>query len=256
MTTQRDDQDATFKALADASRRHLLDLLFQKDGQTLSELVAHFEGDSPFKEMGRFGVMKHLRILEDAGLVTTRKSGREKYHYLNPVPIQMTYDRWVSKYAQPWASAMTGLKYQLEAAAMDKHKHVFMIYIRTTPEALWRALTDGDLTQRYYFATRVESTWQPGAAYSYTGENGKLIEGEVIEVDPPRRLVTTFKPLWMGEMPASRVTFEIEPEGAVCKLTLTHDDLERPLGGGLFDGWSRILSDLKTLLETGEVMEA
>jgi DNA-binding transcriptional ArsR family regulator len=99
--------DAVFKALADPTRRSLLDELFKEDGQTLSAL----EGRLP---MTRFGVMKHLRVLEEAGLVTTRKRGREKLHFLNPVPIRLIYDRWVSKYAEPWAAALTGLKTQLE----------------------------------------------------------------------------------------------------------------------------------------------
>jgi DNA-binding transcriptional ArsR family regulator len=99
--------DEVFKALADPTRRGLLDALFERDGQSLSEL----EGRLP---MSRFGVMKHLKVLEGAGLVTTRKRGREKLHYLNPVPIRLVHDRWVSKYAEPWASALTELKRELE----------------------------------------------------------------------------------------------------------------------------------------------
>ena len=96
-----------FKALADPTRRSLLDELFQHDGQTLSAL----EGRLP---MTRFGVMKHLRVLEEAGLVTTRKRGREKLHFLNPVPIRLVHDRWVSKYSEPWASALSELKEEIE----------------------------------------------------------------------------------------------------------------------------------------------
>jgi DNA-binding transcriptional ArsR family regulator len=99
--------DEVFKALADPTRRGLLDALFERDGQSLSEL----EGRLP---MSRFGVMKHLKVLEGAGLVTTRKRGRQKLHYLNPVPIRLVHDRWVSKYAEPWASALTELKRELE----------------------------------------------------------------------------------------------------------------------------------------------
>jgi DNA-binding transcriptional ArsR family regulator len=99
--------DEVFKALADPTRRGLLDALFERDGQSLSEL----EGRLP---MSRFGVMKHLKVLEGAGLVTARKRGREKLHYLNPVPIRRVHDRWVSKYAEPWASALTELKRELE----------------------------------------------------------------------------------------------------------------------------------------------
>jgi DNA-binding transcriptional ArsR family regulator len=99
--------DEVFKALADPTRRSLLDELFERDGQTLSEL----EGRLP---MTRFGVMKHLRVLEEAGLVKTRKRAREKLHFLNPVPIRLVHDRWVSKYAQPWTAALSDLKQDLE----------------------------------------------------------------------------------------------------------------------------------------------
>jgi DNA-binding transcriptional ArsR family regulator len=99
--------DEVFKALADPTRRALLDALYEQDGQTLSALEARVD-------MTRFGVMKHLRVLEEAGLVVPRKHGREKHHFLNPVPIRLIHDRWVSKYAEPWAAALTELKSQLE----------------------------------------------------------------------------------------------------------------------------------------------
>jgi DNA-binding transcriptional ArsR family regulator len=102
--------DEVFKALGDPTRRKLLDRLFEKDGQTLSALEARLP-------MTRFGVMKHLKVLEDANLVVTRKRGREKLHYLNPVPIRLVYERWVSKYAEPWAATLTGLKRELEEEA-------------------------------------------------------------------------------------------------------------------------------------------
>ncbi len=99
--------DAVFKALADSTRRSLLDELFRLDGQTLSALQERLP-------MSRFGVMKHLKVLEEAGLITTRKRGREKLHFLNPVPIRRVYERWVSKYAEPWASALSELKDEIE----------------------------------------------------------------------------------------------------------------------------------------------
>ena len=102
------DDDQVFKALADSSRRFLLDLLFRRDGQTLSELEAELE-------MTRFGVMKHLRILEEAGLVVSRKTGRTKQHFLNPVPIRQIYERWIDKYTEHRASVLAELKTQLEA---------------------------------------------------------------------------------------------------------------------------------------------
>jgi uncharacterized protein YndB with AHSA1/START domain/DNA-binding transcriptional ArsR family regulator len=245
------EQDATFRALADPSRRTLLDVLFQQDGRTLSELQAHLP-------MSRFGTMKHLQILEEAGLITTRKIGREKHHYLNPVPIQLVYERWVSKYAQPWASSLTGLKHALEERAMsERPTRVFEIFIRATPEQIWRALTDGALTPQYYIGTRVESTWQVGAPYRYIAPDGQaLLVGEVLEIDPPHHLVTTFQPTWAApaDSQPSRVTWAIAPAGPACRVTVTHEGLDpaSALTPQLSSGWAEILSGLKTLLETGE----
>lgn len=246
-----------FKALGDTTRRQLLDLLFAEDGQTLNDLCAHFED-----EMTRFGVMKHLQILEGAGLLTTKKVGRSKHHYLNPVPIQQAYDRWVSKYAQPWTTQLTGLKNALESNPMtDAPAHIYQIYIRTTPEKLWDALTNAEVTPQYYFGTRLESTLKPGDDYQYVYAAGEMqghamISGKVVEVDPPKKLVTTFTPKWGDEdRPETTVIYEIEQVGAMCKLTLTHEGL-LPTNTGIIDGWSQILSGLKTYLETGEVLMA
>src|SRR6202046_3854939 len=105
--------DDVFKSLADPTRRSLLDELFNQDRQTLSALQARLS-------MTRFGVMKHLRVLEEAGLLVTRRRGREKLHFLNPVPIRLVHDRWVSKYAEPWAAALSDLKDRLEGRTMEK----------------------------------------------------------------------------------------------------------------------------------------
>src|SRR3954447_12066862 len=133
--------DDVFKALADPTRRSLLDELFGEDGQTLSALQARVP-------MTRFGVMKHLKVLEEAGLVTTKRRGREKLHFLNPVPIRLVHDRWVSKYAEPWAATLSGLKKRIEEELMEK---VFEIYIKTTPERLWEAITDPEMRAKYSF---------------------------------------------------------------------------------------------------------
>ncbi len=105
--------DEVFKALADPTRRGLLDELFKADGQTLSALERRLP-------MTRFGVMKHLKVLEQAGLVTTKRQGREKLHFLNPVPIRLVHDRWVSKYSEPWAATLSGLKKQIEEETEDE----------------------------------------------------------------------------------------------------------------------------------------
>ena len=179
--------DDVFRALADPTRRSLLDELFKEDGQTLSALEQRLP-------MTRFGVMKHLKVLEEAGLVVTRRRGREKLHFLNAVPIRLIHDRWVSKYAEPWAATLSGLKSELEDRTMEK---VFEIYIKTTPERLWEAITDSEMRRKYNFGVGVASDWTNGS--HYTGEapgmSEPILEGENLEVDPPRRLVQSFNAL-------------------------------------------------------------
>jgi uncharacterized protein YndB with AHSA1/START domain/DNA-binding transcriptional ArsR family regulator len=241
--------DAVFRALADPTRRRLLDELFRQDGQTLSELEGRFD-------MTRFGVMKHLKQLEEAGLVVTKKRGREKLHYLNPVPIRLVHDRWVSKYAEPWTAGLSDLKHELEKT-MEK---VFEIYIKTTPERLWDAITDPEIRAKYNFGAGRTSDWTPGSRFEMGSPNapdGLLGEGENLEVDPPRRLVQTMVALWGDDVKAegtSRVTWDIEPVGDSCRLTVTHDQLREGANDQLYGGWPMILSGLKTWLETGELL--
>ncbi len=237
-----------FKALADPTRRSLLDELFRRDGQTLSELDERFA-------MTRFGVMKHLRQLEEAGLVVTKKRGREKLHFLNPVPIRLVHDRWVSKYAEPWAAALSDIKTRLESP-MEK---VFEIYIRTTPERLWEAITDREIRSRYQFGMQISSDWTVGSRFEMGNPNAPALlgEGENLEVDPPRRLVQTMVALWGDDVKAegpTRITWEIEPIGDSCRLLVTHDQLREGANDQLYGGWPMILSGLKTWLETGELL--
>ena len=240
--------DAVFKALADPTRRSLLDELFREDGQTLTELEARLP-------MSRFGVMKHLKQLEESGLVVTRRRGREKLHFLNPVPIRLVHDRWVSKYAEPWAAGLSGLKQELERP-MEK---VFEIYIKTTPDRLWSAITDPEVRARYNFGAGAYSDWTPGAAVELRVEEPALVlgEGEVLEADPPRRLVHTMLAHFSPEAEAegtSRVTWEIEPVGDSCRLVVTHDQMREGANDQLYGGWPMILSGLKTWLESGELL--
>jgi uncharacterized protein YndB with AHSA1/START domain/DNA-binding transcriptional ArsR family regulator len=240
------EMDVVFRALADPTRRRLLDELFKEDGQTLSTL----EGRLP---MTRFGVMKHLRLLEEAGLVLTRRRGREKLHFLNAVPIRLIHDRWVSKYAEPWTTALSDLKHRLEKT-MEK---VFEIYIKTTAERLWQAITDPEMRRKYNFGAVVTSDWKPGSRYQGVGGGMPIFEGENLEVDPPRRLVQSFRALWGEEVKAegtSRVTWEIEPVGDSCRLTVIHSELREDANAELYGGWPMILSGIKTLLETGEIL--
>jgi uncharacterized protein YndB with AHSA1/START domain/DNA-binding transcriptional ArsR family regulator len=238
--------ETVFRALADTTRRELLDALFAKDGQTLLALTAG-------RGMTRVGIAKHLAILEEAGLVVSRRQGREKHHYLNPVPIRLVHDRWVSKYTEPWAAGLVGLKHELEDTSMEK---VFEIYIRTTPERLWTAITDPATRARFQFGAAVESDWTPNSTYTvmHPDAPGPIIDGTNLEVDPPRRLVQTFHAHWSDGADAagtSRVTWEIEPVADSCRLTVIHDQLPADAAPDLYGGWPMILSGLKTWLETG-----
>lgn len=238
--------DAVFRALADPTRRSLLDELFREDGQTLNAL----EGRLP---MTRFGVMKHLKVLEEAGLVVSKRRGREKLHFLNPVPIRLVHDRWVSKYAEPWAAGLSDLKRDMEKTM----ERVFEIYIKTTPERLWHAITDTETRSKYNFGAVVTSDWSQGSRYEGRGHGNLIFEGENLEVDPPRRLVQNFRAVWGDDVKAegvSRVTWEIVPVGDSCRLTVTHDQLREGANDQLYGGWPMILSGLKTLLESGEML--
>jgi len=238
--------DEVFKALADPTRRKLLDELFKADGQTLSAL----EKQLP---MTRFGVMKHLKVLEQAGLVVSKRRGREKLHFLNPVPIRLVHDRWVSKYAEAWAAGLSDLKHKLEKT-MEK---VFEIYIKTTPERLWHAITDTETRRKYNFGAVVTSDWANGSRYEGRGNGNLIFDGENLEVDPPRRLVQNFRALWGEDVKGegtSRVTWEIQPVGDSCRLTVTHDHLRVGANSQLYGGWPMVLSGLKTLLESGEML--
>jgi len=240
--------EPVFKALAHPTRRDLLDSLFEDDGQTLSSLTTGHD-------MTRIGVAKHLRLLEEAGLVLSRRRGREKLHFLNPVPIRLIYDRWVSKYTEPWAAGLAGLRDELE----DPMEKVFEIYIRTTPERLWAAITDPAIRAKYHFGSSAQSEWTEGSTWAlvHPSADGALAEGENLVVDPPRRLVQSIHTLWSEDSEregTSRVTWEIEPVGDSCRLTVIHDQLREGAPEELYGGWPMILSGLKTWLETGKTL--
>jgi uncharacterized protein YndB with AHSA1/START domain len=204
--------------------------------------------------MTRFGVMKHLRVLETANLVVTRRSGRFKHHYLNAAPIQEVADRWIAPYQKPFARFAIDLKTRLETSPpmADKPDFVLETYIRTTPKALWDALTVPELTSQYYYGGNVEADMRVGGRFRYFTPEGKVnLDGEIVEVVPEKRLVTTFMANWatQGAEP-TRVRYEIEPMGDVCKLTITHHDYEKAKAG-VESGWPVIIAGLKTMLETG-----
>jgi uncharacterized protein YndB with AHSA1/START domain len=207
--------------------------------------------------MGRFGVMKHLRVLEEAGLLTTRRAGRQKLHYLNPVPIRLVHDRWISRYSEPIVAQLSALKARLEEPVMGVPRHVYEIFIRTTPERLWRAITDPADTRQYYFGTEVQSDWKTGSKLVYLDGGEPSLDCKILEIDPAHRLVHSFVALYSPEMASerpSRVTWEIEKMGDACRLTLVHDEFdgETATYHSVEHGWSQILSGLKTLIETGQ----
>ena len=240
--------DAVFKALADPLRRKLLDRLNRRDGQTLGELCERVE-------MTRFGVMKHLRLLEQAGLIVTQRQGREKKHYLNRVPIRRIHDRWVSRYTEPMAAALSRLKTVLEDSMSDT-KLVYEIIIRTTPKKLWAALTEPEFTRQYFHGTELRGELKKGGPYLATTIDGKkMVDGEVLECDPPHKLVHSWRPHWDPALSheLSKVSYLIEQKGENCKLTVIHEIETAPLTAAqVKGGWPTILSSLKTLLETGK----
>ncbi|MCF2870108.1 metalloregulator ArsR/SmtB family transcription factor [Octadecabacter sp. G9-8] len=241
-----------FKALADPTRRALLDALRTQDGQTLTELEAALE-------MTRFGVMKHLNLLEDANLIVTRKSGRFKHHYLNALPLQDLMDRWVAPFLQPQAKALSDLKTKLEKDTnMSKPDFMMQTFIRCTQDALWDALTQADDMARYHFACNtVQGNAKVGDATTFILPHGEAMLRQVTTaLDPKSKIAMTFEPLFMGpDAPPSHMVYLIEPQGDTCKLTIEHYDMA-PGQDGFAEGWARLAASLKSFLETGEPLKA
>jgi uncharacterized protein YndB with AHSA1/START domain len=262
--------DEAFKALADPSRRQLLDSLNSRNGQTLRELCAGLD-------MARQSVSKHLAVLEAANLVTTVRRGREKLHYLNAAPIHEIGERWITRYERERVHALADLKRALEEESMvDKPSFVYTTYIRTTPERLWEALTDPAFTRRYWWDTTFQTDWKAGSTMRWDTRGVTVTDPEqvVLEAEPPRRLSYTWHTVTpeladvlelteearerLAAERRSKVTFEIEPLGELVKLTVVHDGFEAGslMASLVSQGWPRVLSDVKTLLETGETMPA
>jgi len=274
------DEDLVFKALADTSRRHLLDQLYARDGRTLTELEQGLD-------MTRFGVMKHLKVLEEAGLVVTRRSGREKLHFLNAVPIQQIHERWIDKYDVRGAErlhALTDLKSALESTMSTTDTAtttvlVNRIWIKADTATVWRAITSPEWNDRYGYKCASTYDLTPGGAFStepsaamieYGGASAgqPIVDGEVVEVVPGSKLVQTWRTLWDAEASTegfTRLTYELEERGeGITQLTVVHDVTGAPRTAALVSGdlpefgggWPQILSDLKTVLETGASLEA
>jgi uncharacterized protein YndB with AHSA1/START domain/DNA-binding transcriptional ArsR family regulator len=247
--------DPVFKALADPTRRLLLDRLREHNGQTLSELCARLG-------MARQSATQHLDILERASLVAVVRRGRERLHYLNPVPIREIEERWISEFDQPRLDALTAIKNQAEEYAMTDGpvsvpSYVYVTYIRASAEQAWKALTDADLTARFWGHANV-SDWQPGSTWEHRRADGSGIVdvvGQVIRSEPPSELVLTFDDSPDEGRDPSVVTFLIEPHQDIVRLTVTHENLpNQEMLGGISRGWPAVLANLKSLLETGEVL--
>lgn len=244
--------DKVFKALADDTRRRLLDRLHEDNGQTLGELCARID-------MKRQSVTQHLGVLEAAHLVSTVWRGREKLHYLNPVPLHEIQERWIDKFESPRLRVLGAVKRRAEEAMTDKPTFVYVTYIESTPEKVWDALTDADLTAAYWGHSNV-SDWRPGSRWEHVRTDGSGVAdvvGTVVESERPTRLVTTWAaPDDEGqEDKYSRVTFDIRQHAEIVRLTVTHEDLaDESERADAASGWSAVLSNLKSLLETGHVL--
>ncbi|MFE9421788.1 ArsR/SmtB family transcription factor [Kitasatospora sp. NPDC006697] len=250
--------DAVFKALADPTRRLLLDRLREQNGQTLRELCERLA-------MARQSATQHLDVLQRANLVTVVRSGRERLHYLNPVPIQEIEERWLSEFDRPRLHMLSAIKHQAEEYAMTSTAsapvptYVYVTYIRATAEQVWRALTDADLTARYWGHANI-SDWQPGSGWEHRRADGSGavdVVGTVLEAEPPARLVITFEDRPDAQPPRepSVVTFLVEPHEEIVRLTVTHENLpDMEMHGGISQGWPAVLANLKSLLETGDVL--
>jgi uncharacterized protein YndB with AHSA1/START domain len=246
------DEDAVFKALADATRRAMLDRLRERGGQTLGELCEPLA-------MARQSATQHLGVLEAANLITTVRRGREKLHYLNPVPLWAIQERWIERFERSRLRALSAIKQRAEEAAMaDRPRYVYVTYIESTPERVWQALTDADLTAQYWGHSNV-SDWQIGSAWEHLRTDGSGIAdvaGTVLESVPPRRLAMTFDaPGATPPQGPSKVTFDIEPYHEIVRLTVTHEYLaDDEALAAISAGWPAVCANLKSLLETGHVL--
>ena len=269
--------DAVFRALADPTRRLLLDRLRAENGQTLGELCARLE-------MTRQSATQHLDLLVRANLVTVVRRGRERLHYLNPVPIHEIQERWISGFEQPRLRALSAIRNQAEENAIMSTTHtanapsdapsnanpaaestasavptyVYVTYIRATAEQVWQALTSADLSARYWGCEAVSADWEPGSDWelrrAYDANDVKVV-GKVVKAEPPTRLVLTFEDLPDAQREPSVVTFLVEPHEEIVRLTVTHENLANAdQFGGIARGWPAVFANLKSLLETGDVL--
>lgn len=243
--------DLTFKALADVTRRRLLDRLRAENGQTLGQLCDRLD-------MARQSVTQHLDVLVRANLVTVVRQGRERLHYLNPTPIHDIEQRWIAEFDRPRLRALNEIKTRAEEEAVIPN-YVYVTYIKATPEQVWDALTNADLTAEYWGHANV-SDWQPGSRWEHRrtdGSDAVDVTGRVLTADSPTRLVITFEdsPQEATQREPSTVTFLVEPHQGIVRLTVTHENLpNEEMLNGISRGWPAVLANLKSLLETGTAL--
>jgi uncharacterized protein YndB with AHSA1/START domain/DNA-binding transcriptional ArsR family regulator len=258
MADEKSTLDPVFKALADPTRRLLLDRLRQRNGQTLSELCGSLE-------MARQSATQHLDLLAEANLVTVVRRGRERLHYLNPAPIHDIGERWIAAYDAPRLAALSTIRHRAEEYAMTETQetvptYVYVTYIRASAEEVWKALTDADLTAQYWHHANV-SDWQVGSPWEHRrvdGSDAVDVVGTVLEVEAPTRLTITFEDSPHEERVngPSVVTFLIEPHADIVRLTVTHENLPNvEMLNGISSGWPAVLANLKSLLETGDALQ-
>jgi uncharacterized protein YndB with AHSA1/START domain/DNA-binding transcriptional ArsR family regulator len=245
------DNDEVFRALADPTRRDLLDRLRERNGQTLGELCGPLD-------MARQSATQHLGVLEDANLITTVRKGREKLHYLNPVPLWTIQERWIEKFERPRLRALSTIKRRSEEDKMaDRPSYVYVTYIESSPERVWEALTDADLTAQYWGHSNV-SDWLVGSSWEHRRVDGSGIAdviGTVLKSEPPRRLTMTFEaPSGAPAEDSSVVAFDIEAYHEIVRLTVTHEGVTDEAWEAVSAGWPAVCANLKSLLETGRVL--
>jgi uncharacterized protein YndB with AHSA1/START domain/DNA-binding transcriptional ArsR family regulator len=245
------DVDVVFKALADKTRRFLLDRLHEENGQTLGQLCERVA-------MSRQAATQHLELLEAANLVSTVRRGREKWHYLNPVPLHEIQERWIDKFERPRLRTLSTVKRRAEETMSDKPSYQYVTYIEATPEAVWDALTDPDLTAEYWgHRNEADPDWTVGSTWAHarTDASGFDGGGTILESDPPHRLVFDWGNLEEADPHLSRVTFTIQPHGGIVRLTVLHEELmNEEMLESISGGWPAVFSNLKSLLETGSIL--
>jgi len=252
MASVADNADRVFKALADSTRRTMLDRLHERNGQTLGELCDQLG-------MARQSATQHIGVLEAANLITTVWRGRAKLHYLNPVPIHDIGERWIGKFERPRLRALSAIRERAEGQDMTgKPTFVYVTYIESTPEMVWHALTDADLTAAYWGHSNV-SDWQSGSAWEHVRTDGSGVAdvvGTVIEAVPAKRLVLTFDA--PGDAPVAEpsvVTFDITSHHEIVRLTVTHENMaDQDAYDAVSLGWPAVCANLKSLLETGHTL--